>query len=52
MNFIAEIKSVSQTKRNLDNTYKVCLETSDPMTMDLGKLSPDKTVNVSIEMEE
>lgn len=48
MEFIAEIKSTKQTKKNLDNIYEVCFVTDNPLILDLGKLPADKTVNVSI----
>lgn len=51
MEFIAEIKTVSQSKKNLDNIYKITFETPNPMILDLGKLSPDKTVKVAVELD-
>lgn len=52
MNFIAEIKRTSQTKKaSLDNVYQVVFETDNPMVLDLGKLPSDKTVKVSVELD-
>lgn len=49
--FIAEIKTTKQTKKNLDNIYQVCFETPNPMVLDLGKLPPDQTVKVKVELD-
>lgn len=52
MEFIAELKSVSQTKKSLDNIYKITFETNNPMILDLGKLPPDQTMKVSVDINE
>lgn len=50
MKFLAEIKKTSQRKAaSLDNVYQVVLETDDPSILDLGKLKPDQTVEVTVE---
>jgi hypothetical protein len=49
--FIAEIKRTSQRKTSsLDNIYQLVLETDDSKILDLGKLRPDMTVEVTIEV--
>lgn len=49
MEFIAEIKRTSQSKKSLDNVYQITFETDNPLILDLGKLPSDKTVRVIIE---
>ena len=49
--FLAEIKSTKQLKKvSTDNEYQLLLVTDNPMIMDLGKLSPDTIVRVSVEV--
>lgn len=51
MDFQAEIKQVSASKQvSNDITYKLVLETSNPLLLDLGKLPSDTIVTVSIEV--
>ena len=51
MIFVAEIKRTSQRKTSsLDNVYQLVLETDDPRILDLGKLPPDITVKVTVEL--
>ncbi len=51
LQFIAEIKRTSQRKStSLDNTYQLVLETDDASILDLGKLPPDVTVKVTVEL--
>lgn len=51
--FVAEIKRTSQRKSSsLDNIYQLVLETSDPRILDFGKLPPDTTIKVTIEINE
>lgn len=51
MEFIAEIKKTTQRKTSsLDNIYEIVLSTDNPTIMDLGKLPPDNTFKITIEM--
>lgn len=51
LHFVAEIKRTSQRKSaSLDNVYQLVLETDDASILDLGKLSPDITVKVIVEL--
>lgn len=53
MEFIAEIKSTKQLKRaSLDNEYQLLLVTDNPLILDLGKLPSDKTVKVTVDINE
>lgn len=51
MEFKAELKKTSQTKKSLDNVYQVVFETSNPMVMDLGKLKPDTIFKLTVEID-
>lgn len=47
--FTAEIKRTSQLKKaSLDNEYQLLLITDNPNILELGKLDPDITVEVTI----
>lgn len=51
MQFVAEIKKVSQRKSaSLDQVNQLVLETDDSQILDLGKLPPDITVKVTVEV--
>lgn len=53
MNFTAEIIRTSQRKLvSNDNQYELVLRTENPLILDLGKLSGDTLVNVSIDVNE
>ncbi len=49
LKFIAEIKETKQSKAiSLDNVYSVKFVTDDSRVLDLGKLSPDTLVVVTV----
>lgn len=49
ISFTAEIKRTSQFKKaSLDNEYQILLITDNPNILELGKLPPDITVEVTI----
>jgi len=52
MEFLAELKTISQTKKSLDNIYNVKFETDNPMVLDLGKLPADTLFKVKVEIDE
>lgn len=52
MEFIAELTETKQSKKALDNVYKVSFVTDNFMVMDLGKLPSDTVFTVSVEMGE
>jgi len=53
LQFVAEIKRTSQRKSSsLDNIYQLVLETDNAAILDLGKLPPDITVKVIVEIDE
>ena len=50
--FVAEIKETKQVKSvSLDNVFSIKFVTDDSSVLDLGKLSPDRTVKVIVEYE-
>lgn len=51
MNFNAEIIRTSQRKlASNDNQYELVLRTDNPMILDLGKLSSETMISVSVEL--
>lgn len=53
LQFEAEIKETKQVKTiSLDNVFSVKFITDNSSVLDLGKLSPDKTVKVIVEYED
>lgn len=53
LQFVAEIKRTSQRKSSsLDNIYQLVLETDNAAILDLGKLPPDITVKVIVEIDD
>lgn len=52
MEFIAELVETKQTKKALDNVYRVSFVTDNPLVMDLGKLPSDTVFTVDIGMGE
>lgn len=53
MNFKAEIIRTSQRKlASNDNQYKIVFRTDNPLLLDLGKLSSDTLVSVTVELSD
>jgi len=52
MEFQAELKKTSQTKKSLDNIYQVVFETNNPLVLDLGKLDPETLFKVKVDIDE
>jgi hypothetical protein len=53
MNFEAEIIRTSQRKlASNDNQYEIVLRTENPLVLDLGKLPSDKTIKVTVELND
>lgn len=51
LSFPAEVKEVKSKKMaSLDISYRVVLETSDPMVLNLGALDADVMLNVAMEI--
>lgn len=53
MDFTAEIIRTSQRKlASNDNQYELVLRTENPQILDLGKLSSDTIIKVTIEIDQ
>jgi len=50
MDFTAELVETKQSKKALDNVYRVSFVTDNPMVMDLGKMPSDTAFEVSVAM--
>jgi hypothetical protein len=52
MEFIAEVKRTSQRKAaSLDNVYEITFATDNPNILDLGKLSADTIVKITVDID-
>jgi hypothetical protein len=50
MKINAELKETKQSKKGLDNIYRLVFETDNPLIMDLGKLPSDSLFTVDIDI--
>lgn len=50
MTVTAELVETKQSKKGLDNVYRIVFITDNPLVMDLGKLPSDTYFQVEIEI--